>query len=118
MRQLKEKGEKALPSAPPPCATKEGERKEGLAKAPAPNVTGKKALTGAPSVDPPTSKRCTRRTFPRETTPFGVGDWLTDKDTLCWFNQELCHMVIDETHVWTLVHGAIYQDTVQVHADS
>ena len=22
-------------------------------------------------------------------TPLGVGDWLTDKDTLCWLNQEL-----------------------------
>ena len=35
--------------------------------------------------------------------PFlGVGDWLTDKDILCWLNQELYHMEIDEPHAWTL----------------
>ena len=32
-----------------------------------------------------------------------MGDWLTDKDIVCWLNQELCHMEIDEPRVWTLV---------------
>ena len=30
------------------------------------------------------------------------GDWLTDKDILCWLNQEVCHMEIDEPRAWTL----------------
>ena len=77
--QKKVNGKKALPSAPPP-----------------PKVKGKKALPSAPPIDPPTSKRRTRSTIPSETTPLGVGDWLTDKDILCWLNQEVCHMEIDE----------------------
>ena len=44
------------------------------------------SLPSAPPVDPPTSKRCTRSTIPSETTPLGVGDWLTDKDIVCWLN--------------------------------
>ena len=33
----------------------------------------------------------------------GVGDWSTDKDILCWLNQERCrHMEIDEPRPWTL----------------
>ena len=81
--QKKVKGKKALPSAPP-------------------KVKGKKALPSAPPADPPTSKRLTQKTIPSETTPLGVGDWLTDKDILCWLKQELCHMEIDEPHSWTL----------------
>ena len=120
--QKKVKGKKALPSAPPPPrATEEGEGKEGLAKCPPPpvpqkkvkgkkalpsappppvpqkKVKGKKALPSAPRVDPPTSKRRTRRTVPSETTPLGVEDWLTDKDILCWLNQEPYHMEIDDS---------------------
>ena len=79
--EKKVKGKKALPSAPP-------------------KVKGKKA--SAPPVDPPTSKRCTRSTIPSKTTPLGVGDWLTDKDIVCWLNQELRHMEIDEPLAWTL----------------
>ena len=59
-------------------------------------VKGKKVLPSACSVDPPTSKRRTRRTIPSKVTFFGAGDWLLDKDILCWLNQELCHMEIDE----------------------
>ena len=77
------KGKKALPSA-------------------AAKVKGKKALPSAPPVDPPTSKRRTQSTILSETTPLGVGDWLTDKDIVCWLNQELCHMEIDEPRAWTL----------------
>ena len=84
--QQKEKGKKALPSAPMPQK----------------KVKEKKALPSAPPVDPPTSKRRTRRTILCETTPLGVGDWLTDKDILCWLNQELHHMEIDEPRAWTL----------------
>ena len=40
---------------------------------------------------------------PWRNKPFGVGDWLSDKDILCWLNQELYHMEIYEPHVWTLV---------------
>ena len=29
----------------------------------------------------------------------GVGDWLTDKDILCWLNQKLHHMEVDEPRV-------------------
>ena len=36
-------------------------------------------------------------------TPFGLGDWFTDKDILCWLNHDLCHMEIDEPCTWTLV---------------
>ena len=53
-------------------------------------------------INPPTSRRRTRSTIPSETTPLGVGDWLTDKDILCWLNQEVCHMEIDEPCAWTL----------------
>ena len=72
--QKKVKGKKALPSTTPP------------------QVKGRKALPSAPLVDPPTSKRHTRSTIPSETTPLGVGDWLTHKDIVCWLNQQLCHM--------------------------
>ena len=66
-------------------------------------VKGKKALSILSPVDPLTSKRHIPRTIRGETTPLGVGDWLTDKDILCWLNQELYHMEIDESHVWTLI---------------
>ena len=36
-----------------------------------------------------------------------MGNWLTDKDILCWLNQELCHMEIDEPCVWTLAATSI-----------
>ena len=81
------KGKKALPNAP---------------LVPRKKVKGKKALRSAPLVDPPTSTRCTRGTIPSETIPLGMGDWLTDKDILCWLNQELYHMEVDEPRVWTL----------------
>ena len=61
-----------------------------------------KALPSAPPVDPPTSKRRTRSTIASETTPLGVGDWLTDKDFVCWLNQEVCHNESDEPRAWTL----------------
>ena len=38
-------------------------------------VKGQKALPSAPFVNPPASKRRTRRTIPSKTTPLGVGDW-------------------------------------------
>ena len=85
--QQKKKGKKALPSAP---------------RVPHKKVKGKKALPSAPLVDPPTSESHTRRTIPSETTPLGMGDWLTDKDILCWWNQELRHMEIGEPRTWTL----------------
>ena len=66
---------------------------------PPPKVKGKHALPSAPPVDPLTSKRCTRSTIPSEATPLGVGDWLTDKDIVCWLDQEPCHMEIDEPRV-------------------
>ena len=81
--QKKVKGKKALPSAP---------RK----------VKGKRALPSAPPIDPPTSKRRTRSTIASETTPLGVGDWLTNKDIVCWWNQEVCHNEIREPRAWTL----------------
>ena len=65
-------------------------------------MKGMKALPSAPRVDPPTSKRRTRRPIPGETTSLGVGNWLMDKDILCWLNQELCHMETDEPRAWTL----------------
>ena len=83
MPQQHEKGKKALPSAPPPPV-------------PQNMVKGKKALPSAPTINPSTSKRRTRRTIPRETTPLGVGDWLTDEDILCWLNKKLYHMEVDE----------------------
>ena len=81
--QKKVKGKKALPSAPP-------------------KVKGKKALPSAPPVNPPTSKRRTRSTIVSETTPLGVGDWLTNKDIVCWLDQEVCHNEVDEPRAWTL----------------
>ena len=45
----------------------------------------------------------TRGAIPSETNPLEVGDWLTYKDILCWLNQELYHMEIDEPSAWTLV---------------
>ena len=81
--EKKVKGKKALPSAPL-------------------KVNGKKALPSAPRVDPPTSKKCTRSTIPSKTTPLWVRDWLTDKDIVCWLNQEVCHNEIDEPRAWTL----------------
>ena len=33
---------------------------------------------------------------PERNNPLGVGDWLTDKDILCWLHQELYHMEIDK----------------------
>ena len=77
--------------APPPTAP-----------VPEKKVEGKKALPSAPPVEPPTSNRRIRSTIPSETTPLGVGGWLTDKDIVCWLNQELCHMEIDEPRAWTL----------------
>ena len=47
-------------------------------------------------------KRRTGSTIPSETTPLGVGDWLTDKDIVRWFNQEVCHNEINEPRAWTL----------------
>ena len=85
MPRQKVEGKKALPSAPPPPV-------------PQKKVKGKKALPSARPVDPPVATRCTQGTIPRETTPLGV----TDKDILCWLNQELYHMEIDEPCVWTL----------------
>ena len=55
-----------------------------------------------PPFDLPGSNRPTRSTIPSEKTPLGCGDWLTDKDVECWLNQELCHMEVDEPHVWTV----------------
>ena len=52
-------------------------------------MKGEKALPGVSPVAPTTSERRTQTTIPRETDPLGVGDWLMDKDTLCWLNQEL-----------------------------
>ena len=85
-QKVKEK--KALPSDP---------------LVPQKKVKEKKALPSASPIDPPTSKRRTQGTIPSESTPLGVGDWLTDKDILCGLNQELYHMEIDEPYVWTLV---------------
>ena len=42
-----------------------------------------------PLFAPTASKRRTQSTIPRETDLLEVGDWLTDKDTLSWLNQEL-----------------------------
>ena len=77
--------------APPPTAP-----------VPRKKVKGTKGLPSAPLVDPPTSKRRTRGTIPSKTIPLGVGDWLTDKDILCWLNQELYHMEVNEPRAWTL----------------
>ena len=77
--------------APPPTAP-----------VPQKKVKGKKALPSAPPIDLPTSKRRTRSTIPSETTPLGVGDWLTDKDIVYWLNQEVCHNEIDESSAWSL----------------
>ena len=74
------------------------------------DVPRKKALPSAPPVKPPTSKRRTRGTIPSKTNPLGIGDWLTDKDILCWLNQELYHTEIDEPRVWTL--AVIYVNRV------
>ena len=77
--------------APPPTAP-----------VPKKKAKGKKVLPKAPPIDPPNPQRRTRSTIPSETTPLGVGDWLTDKDILCWLNQEVCHNEIDEPRAWTL----------------
>ena len=77
--------------APPPTAP-----------VPQKKAKGKKALPSAPPVDPPTSQRRTRNTIPSETTPTGLGDWLTDKDIVCWLNQEVCHNEIHEPRAWSL----------------
>ena len=59
---------------------------------------------GAPSA----SKRRTQSTTPNETNPLnqidplGVGYWLTDKDILCYLNQELYHIEIHDPRAWTL----------------
>ena len=73
---------------PPTRAIEEGEGKEGLAK--------------CPPCQPSHFQTAYPETHPGETTLLGVGDWLTGKDILCRLNQELCHMEIDEPHVWTL----------------
>ena len=72
----------------PHCATEEGEGKEGLAK--------------CTPCRPSTSQRRTQSTILSKTTPLGVGDWLADKDIVCWLNQEVCHNEIDEPRVWSL----------------
>ena len=77
--------------APPPTAP-----------VPKKKAKGKKVLPKAPPIDPPNPQRRTRSTIPSETTPLGVGDWLTDKDIPCWLNQEVCHNEIDEPRAWTL----------------
>ena len=92
--------------APPPTAL-----------VPQKKAKGKKALTSAPPVDPPTSQSRTRSTIPSETTPLGVGDWLTDKDIVCWLNQEGCHNPIDEPRAWSLALLYI-QRPCQIHAES
>ena len=79
------------PFAPPPTA-----------HVPEKKAKAKHALSSVPSVDPPSSQRRTRSTIPRERTPFGVGDWLIDKDIVCWLNQEVRHIEIDEPRVWSL----------------
>ena len=73
-----------------------------MAPVPKKKAKGKKALPKAPPVDPPNPQRRTRSTIPSETTPLGVGDWLTDKDIVCWLNQEVCHNEMDEPRAWTL----------------
>ena len=32
-----------------------------------------------------------------------MGDWLIDKDIVCWLNQEVCHNEIDQPRAWSLV---------------
>ena len=54
-------------------------------------------------------------TIPSETTPLGVGDWLADKDILCWLNQEVCHMELDEPCAWTL--ALLYIKTLSKHME-
>ena len=68
-----------------------------MARVPRPKVKG----PSVPPVEPPVSKRHTRGTIPSQTNPLGVGDLLTDKDILCWLNQELYHMKIDKPRSWT-----------------
>ena len=72
--------------------------------APMPNkkAKGRKVLPKALPFNPPNPQRRTRSTIPSETTPLGVEGWLTDKDILCWLNQEVCHNEIDEPRAWTL----------------
>ena len=88
--------------APPPTAP-----------VPKKKAKGKKVLPKAPPIDPPNPQRRTRSTIPSETTPLGVGDWLTDKDILCWLNQEVCHNEIDEPRAWTL--AVIYMRNRQLY---
>ena len=90
--------------APPPTAP-----------VPQKKVKGKTALPSAPPIDPPASKRRTGSTIPRETTSLGVGDWLTDKDIVCWLNQEVYHNEIDEPRVWTL--ALLYIKTLSRYMD-
>ena len=59
-------------------------------------VKGKKVLLGAPSIALTTSRKCTQSTIPCETDLLVERNWLTDKDILCWLNQEPYHMEIDE----------------------
>ena len=65
-------------------------------------MKGKKALPSAPSIASTASKRHTRRTIHREIDLLGMGDRLTDKDILCWLNEKLYHMEMDDPRVWTL----------------
>ena len=60
-----------------------------MPRVPPKKVKGQKPLPSAPPVAPTTSTRRTRSTIPHETDLLEVGDWLADKDTLCWLNQEL-----------------------------
>ena len=77
--------------APPPTAP-----------VPQRKAKGKKALPSAPLIDPPTFQRRTRSTIRSETTPLRVADWLTDKDIMYWWNQEVCHNEIGEPRAWSL----------------
>ena len=77
--------------APPPAASvpqKKGEGKESLAK--------------CTPYRPSHFQKARPSTIPSETTPLGVGDWLTDKDIVCWLNQEVCHNEMDEPRAWSL----------------
>ena len=72
----------------------------------------KKGLPNAPSIAPNASHRRTWSTIPSETGLLVEAGWLTDKVILCWLNQELYHLEIDEPRTWTPVvscNNALYK---------
>ena len=53
--------------------------------------------------------------MPSEADPLGVDDWLTDKDILCWWDQQLYNTEIDEPRAWILDVAYVNRESKWMH---